>query len=121
MHWTYIWSIINILLLGGLVYLIFLIVRALLKYFRKKDVREEKLQIKKTLGEIIKTYRIRSKMTQEFVAESIGVSRQAVSKWERGASDPSTSNLIALSKLFDIPADLLLKEIESIICKEDSE
>lgn len=39
-------------------------------------------------------------MTQEFVAEALGVSRQAVSKWESGASDPSTTNLIALAKLF---------------------
>lgn len=41
-------------------------------------------------------------MTQEFVAEVIGVSRQAVSKWENGSSDPSTSNLIALAKLFNV-------------------
>ncbi len=37
-------------------------------------------------------------MTQEFVAESLGVSRQAVSKWETGTADPSTSNLLALAK-----------------------
>ncbi len=36
-------------------------------------------------------------MTQEFVAETLGVSRQAVSKWESGASDPSTTNLMALA------------------------
>lgn len=48
-------------------------------------------------------------MTQEFVAEAIGVSRQAVSKWENGSSDPSTSNLIALAKLFDVPAEELIK------------
>lgn len=47
-------------------------------------------------------------MTQEFVAEAIGVSRQAVSKWENGSSDPSTSNLIALAKLFNVsPEDLI--------------
>jgi len=51
-------------------------------------------------------------MTQEFVAEAIGVSRQAVSKWESGSSDPSTSNLIALAKLFGISAEELLKEVE---------
>ena len=50
-------------------------------------------------------------MTQEFVAESIGVTRQAVSKWESGASDPSTSNLLALAKLFNISAENLLKDI----------
>ena len=49
-------------------------------------------------------------MTQEFVAETLGVSRQAVSKWESGASDPSTTNLIALAKLFGIEAEELLKE-----------
>lgn len=51
-------------------------------------------------------------MTQEFVLESICVSRQAVSKWENGASDPSTSNLLALAKLYGISAEDLLKEVE---------
>ena len=49
-------------------------------------------------------------MTQEFVAETIGVSRQAVSKWESGTSDPNTTNLIALAKLYDVPAEDILKE-----------
>ena len=49
-------------------------------------------------------------MTQEFVAESLGVSRQAVSKWESGASDPSTTNLIALAKLLGVKVEDLLKE-----------
>ena len=48
-------------------------------------------------------------MTQEFVAEAIGVSRQAVSKWENGSSDPSTSNLIALAKLFNASPEDLIK------------
>lgn len=46
------------------------------------------------------------------MAEAIGVSRQAVSKWENGATDPSTSNLIALAKLFDISAEELLQSVE---------
>lgn len=50
-------------------------------------------------------------MTQEFVAEAIGVSRQAVSKWENGISDPSTSNLIALARLFKISVEELLHEV----------
>jgi len=50
-------------------------------------------------------------MTQEFIAERIGVSRQAVSKWESGSSDPSTSNLIALAKLFDATPEELLKNV----------
>jgi len=51
-------------------------------------------------------------MTQEFVAEALGVSRQAVSKWENGTSDPNTSNLIALAKLYGISAEELLKNVE---------
>jgi transcriptional regulator with XRE-family HTH domain len=51
-------------------------------------------------------------MTQEFVAESLGVSRQAVSKWENDTSDPSTSNLLAAAKLYGVSAEELLKEIE---------
>ena len=51
-------------------------------------------------------------MTQEFVADSIGVSRQAVSKWESGISAPSTTNLIALGKLFHVAPEILLKEIQ---------
>lgn len=50
-------------------------------------------------------------MTQEFVAEAVGVSRQAVSKWENGTSEPSTSNLIALANLYGISVDEVLKNI----------
>lgn len=64
----------------------------------------------KTLGQVIKQHRMDCKMTQEFIAETLGVSRQAVSKWESGASDPSTTNLMALAKLFGITAEDLLKE-----------
>ena len=52
-------------------------------------------------------------MTQEFVAEQLGVSRQAVSKWENGTSDPSTTNLLALAKLFGISPEELLRSIEN--------
>ena len=50
-------------------------------------------------------------MTQEFVAESLGVSRQAVSKWENGTSDPSTSNLIALAMLFKMDLREMLEKL----------
>ena len=58
---------------------------------------------------------MRCQMTQEFVAEALGVSRQAVSKWERGAADPSTSNLLALAKLFGVPAEELLRETAAML------
>ena len=89
-----------------------LIVRALLKYIHSKDVRQEKSVVRKSLGEALKAHRTQCKMTQEFVAETIGVSRQAVSKWENGTSDPSTSNLFALAKLYGVSVEELLKEVE---------
>ena len=71
---------------------------------------ERKAENARTLGEVIKQHRVDCKMTQEFVAEILGVSRQAISKWENGVSDPSTTNVRALAKLFDIEAEELLKE-----------
>lgn len=97
---------------GGLVYLFILLVKALRKYLRSGEVRKEKSEVCKSLGEVLKEHRIQCQMTQEFVAEHLGVSRQAVSKWENGTSDPSTSNLLALAKLFGISPEELLKEIQ---------
>ena len=45
------------------------------------------------------------------VAETLGVSRQAVSKWERGEADPSTANLLALGRLYGVPAEELLRAV----------
>lgn len=87
-------------------------IRALSRYVKSGNVRKEKSSIKKSLGEVLKQHREECKMTQEFVAESIGVSRQAVSKWETGASDPSTSNLLTLAKLFNTTAEELLREVQ---------
>lgn len=92
------------------IYFIFLVVKALRKYINSTDVRYEKAEIRKTLAELLKENRIRCNMTQEFVAEAIGVSRQAVSKWENGSADPSTSNLIALANLYGVSAEDLLKK-----------
>jgi len=47
-------------------------------------------------------------LSQEELAEKLGVSRQAVSKWERSESSPDTNNLIALAKLYDVSLDDLL-------------
>lgn len=88
-----------------------LAIRALRKYIRSEDVRREKAETRRSLGEVLKAHRVRCKLTQEFVAEALGVSRQAVSRWETGAADPSTSNLIALAKLFGISAEELLEEL----------
>ena len=103
---------IMILIVGAFLTLLVFVIRALLKYLRTKDVQEEKRIVKKSLGETLKEYRTKCKMTQEFVTESIGVSRQAVSKWEQGVSDPSTTNLLALAKLYGVSAEELLKNVE---------
>ena len=67
-----------------------------------------------------KLYELRraSGMSQEELAEKLGVSRQAVSKWESGRSDPSTTNLIALAKLFGVEPEELLRAAEA---KDESE
>lgn len=102
-----------IVVIGVAGYLLILVIKALKKYINSKEVREEKKVIKKSLGEELKENRLRCKMTQEFVSETLGVSRQAVSKWENGTSDPSTSNLLALAKLYGISAEELLNSIKS--------
>lgn len=91
------------------IYLIVLIIRALRKYIKSAPVREETRAVRGTLSEKLREHRVRCKMTQEFVAEAVGVSRQAVSKWENGTSDPSTANLIALAKLYKVSPEELLE------------
>ena len=103
-------TILGFIVLAVIVYVVFLVIKALRRYTKSEAVRKEKAENAKALGEVIKQHRMVCKMTQEFVAESLGVSRQAVSKWESGASDPSTTNLMALAKLFGVEADDLLKE-----------
>jgi len=100
-----------LLIWGTIIYLLILLIRALRKYLKSSDVRAEKAAVKKSLGEAIREQRSRCRMTQEFVAESLGVSRQAVSKWESGTSDPSTSNLLALAELFGVSAEELLRGV----------
>lgn len=48
------------------------------------------------------------RLSQEELAARLGVSRQAVSKWERGESSPDMDNLIALARLYGISLDMLL-------------
>ena len=102
--------ILMVISLCAAVYLFVLLVKALKKYIRSEPVRKEKTANAKSLGEVLKQHRTGCKMTQEFVAEALGVSRQAVSKWESGASDPSTTNLMALAELYGVAAEDLLRE-----------
>ena len=103
------WIILIFLLTWGVrIFIIVLLIRALLKYLNDKKTTPEQEIIRRSLGEVLKEYRQQSGMTQEYVAEALGVSRQAVSKWETGVAEPSTSNLLALAKLYGVdPGDLL--------------
>ena len=81
-----VWGVLSLGMLVLFAYLIFLVIRALRVYISSKEVREEKTRLKQSLGEALRELRIQNKMTQEFVAQTVGVSRQAVSKWESGVS-----------------------------------
>jgi len=95
--------------------IIYWLVRIARNLEKPPKLTEEVKIVRKSLSEMLKENRTRCKMTQEFVAESIGVSRQAVSKWENGTSEPNTSNLMALARLYGIPAEDLLKSVESAL------
>ena len=103
--------LVRIAIYGGIAYILYLLVKALRKYLGSGPVSQDTAAVRKTLGETLKEHRTRCKMTQEFVAEHLNVSRQAVSKWENGTSDPSTSNLLALAKLFGVSISELLKNV----------
>lgn len=59
--------------------------------------------------DVILQLRTQKGLSQDELAERILVTRQAVSRWENGSSDPNTSNLIALSKLYKISPEELLE------------
>lgn len=61
-----------------------------------------------TIAQRLAALRREHGLTQEQLAERIGVSRQAVSKWERTESSPDTDNLIALARLYGVTLDELL-------------
>lgn len=62
-----------------------------------------------TLGQRIQAHRTRLGLSQEGLGDKLGVSRQAVSKWEADGAVPDTDKLIALSKLFGISLNELLQ------------
>lgn len=60
------------------------------------------------IGERLQTQRKKQGLSQEELADKLGVSRQAVSKWERGDASPDTDNLIALAKIYGCTIDELI-------------
>ena len=67
------------------------------------------------IGNFIEKKRKEQNLTQAQLAEKLGVSNKTVSKWENGTSEPNTSNLMALARLYGIPAEDLLKGVESAL------
>ena len=92
--------------------LLILVFKALRKYVNSEPQRQESEILRRSLGEVLKDHRMRCSMTQEFVAEALGVSRQAVSKWENGTAEPSTSNLLKLAKLYGISPEDLIRAVQ---------
>ena len=74
-----------------------------------------------TLGERLKMYRTQKGLSQEKIAEMLGVSRQAVTKWEVGQTTPSSDNLIALANLYDVSLDELIGKSENEIVSTEGE
>ena len=110
-------ALLEIALVGFLIFifvkLLLLVFRALRKYLNDSPQRQEETILRRSLGEVLKEHRTRCAITQEFVAESLGVSRQAVSKWENGTADPSTSNLLKLAKLYDVTPEELIRAVQN--------
>lgn len=64
------------------------------------------------IGENIRKHRTARRLSQEHLADLLGVTRQAVSKWETGLSEPSSRNLSELAVLFEIPVSELVEPEE---------
>lgn len=60
------------------------------------------------LGDKIRQHRKRNHLSQEELAEKLGVSRQSISLWENNQTQPTIENIVVLAKLFDISTDELL-------------
>lgn len=72
-------------------------------------------------GETLQSLRKKHGLTQETLGEQLHVTRQTVSNWETGKNYPDLELLVALSNLFDISLDILLKGDGHMIHKIDQE
>ena len=69
------------------------------------------------IRDILKTLREKKHLTQERLAEHVMVSRQAVSRWETGETQPNTDTLKLLSREFDVSINTLLGSPRQLICQ----
>ena len=71
------------------------------------------------LGDQIKARRRALKLSQEYVAEQLGISRQAVAKWEANKSEPTAANLVKLAGLFEMSVSELVEPAQIAAEGED--
>jgi len=69
------------------------------------------------IKDILKNLRERHHLTQDQMAERVMVSRQAVSRWENGKTQPNTDTLKLLSNEFDVSINTLLGSPRQLICQ----
>ena len=69
------------------------------------------------IRDILKNLREKQHLTQEQLAERVMVSRQAVSRWENGETQPNTDTLKLLSKEFGVSINTLLGSPRQLICQ----
>ena len=67
------------------------------------------------IGKCIKDARQKNNITQESLAEQLGISRQTVSSWETGKSYPDIVSVIKMSDIFNISLDKMLKEDKKLV------
>ena len=66
---------------------------------------------------ILKNLREKNNLTQEQLAERVQVTRQAVSRWETGETQPNTDTLKLLSRVFDVSINTLLGSPRQLVCQ----
>ncbi|MBR5679754.1 MAG: helix-turn-helix domain-containing protein, partial [Clostridia bacterium] len=69
------------------------------------------------IKDILKNLREARGMTQEQLAERVMVTRQAISRWENGETQPNTDTLRLLSKTFDVSINTLLGSPRQLVCQ----
>ena len=64
--------------------------------------------VENMIGDNIKKYRRENNISQEELAEKIGVTRQSISLWETNQTQPTIDNIVAIAKIFNLSTDDLL-------------
>lgn len=67
--------------------------------------------------DILKNLREKNNLTQEQLAERVQVTRQAISRWETGETQPHTDTLKVLSQVFDVSINTLLGSPRQLVCQ----